>query len=61
MSKPPQVQIDMSEDMVEAVMREWELEHPGRTAREMTSGEFADRMMEKVVASAKFVPGTKPN
>lgn len=53
------VSISITPAMIEAVMTEWEAAHPGRNAREMTSKEFGDRMMEKIYASAELI--TKGN
>jgi hypothetical protein len=49
------VQIEISKDMIEQVMREWESEHPGCLVIDMSPDEFADRMMKKIMASAKIV------
>jgi len=49
------VTVDLSEDMIEEVCREYELEHPGRTAEAMSAEEFSDRIMVKINASAKRV------
>jgi hypothetical protein len=55
MEKPILV-LDLCESDVEAVIREFELEHPGKTARDMSPAEFADRVMKKIKASAKMMP-----
>jgi len=45
-----------SVEMIERVMREWEEEHPGQRAVEMSPEEFADRMMTEIKASARVEP-----
>ena len=45
--------LEFSAEMVEAVLREYEADNPGRTAGSMTSEEFGRRMMRKIVASAR--------
>lgn len=47
------IELQLGPAMIEEVMREWEREHPGRDASEMTSKEFADRMMAKMFATAR--------
>jgi hypothetical protein len=54
---PTAVEIEVSEAMVEAVLAEYERDNPGQTAQAMTSEEFADRMMAKIIAGAKIVTG----
>jgi hypothetical protein len=49
-----ELEISLSPEMVERVMREWQEEHPGVAIREMSSDEFARRMMIEVRASARF-------
>lgn len=39
--------------MIEQVMKDFEAENPGRKAEEMTSKEFADRMMAKMKSTAR--------
>ena len=55
--KPSIIQIDLSAASIEEVMREWEREHPGRDATEMSSKEFADRVMAKMMDSATKIEG----
>jgi hypothetical protein len=38
---------------IEAVYTAWELAHPGKTLRDMTSKEFSDAVMKRMVANAK--------
>lgn len=45
-----------SPEIVERIMREWEAEHPGCSAEQMTPEEFADRMMQAMRASAIKLP-----
>jgi hypothetical protein len=48
-----------SPKIIERIMREWEAEHPGCSAEQMTSEEFAKRMMQAMYASAvKLQTGT---
>lgn len=54
--KPRGVAIIISPEMIEEVLSEWEAEHPGKNAREMSEDEFADRMMAKITASARIIP-----
>ena len=48
-------ELTLSREMVERVMLGWENEHPTQSVADMTADEFADRMMEQIMASAKFV------
>jgi hypothetical protein len=50
------LKLTMSKEMIEAVMDEWERAHPGRDALEMGPTEMANRIMEKIKASAEIVP-----
>lgn len=49
------VVVEVSVDMIEAVLKEYEAENPGRTLANMTSAEFSARMMKKVLAGAKTI------
>ena len=49
------VELTLSREMVERVMLAWENEHPTQSVVDMTADEFADRMMEQIMASARFV------
>lgn len=44
---------EISQAMVEEVMKEYETDNPGRTVDSMSADEFAERMMKKFSASAK--------
>lgn len=48
-----QVELQIGPTMIEEVMKDYEREHPGHDASEMTSTEFADRMMAKVMDTAR--------
>ena len=43
------VELKMREEDVEAVIKEFEAENPGKSAADMTGKEFADRLMAKMV------------
>lgn len=47
------VELQIGTDMVEQVMKEFEAENPGRKAEDMKPAEFADRMMKKMMATAR--------
>jgi hypothetical protein len=49
------VEFEMSEADIAAVIAEFEAENPGKTAREFPAGEFADRMLKKILATATIV------
>ena len=49
MEKPIMVELKMREEDVEAVIKEFEAENPGKSAADMTGKEFADRLMAKMV------------
>lgn len=55
MSKKPLVEISFTPEMIERVMSEWE-EETGTSAQEMSSEEFARRMMIEIEASARVIP-----
>jgi hypothetical protein len=49
--------LDVSGSAIEAVMGEFEREHPGKSAlRDMRPEEFADKMMAKILATARMTP-----
>lgn len=50
------IEMSWTPETVERVMRQWEAEHPGMSARDMGSEEFATRMMNELRASAKHGP-----
>ena len=54
-TKKPEIVIEMGPEDVEAVMREYEAENPGRTAQAMSSDEFANRFMKRMYANAQRV------
>lgn len=39
---------------IEEVYAKWELTHPGKTIRDMSSKEFSDALMERMKANAKL-------
>jgi len=45
--------------MIEQVIADYEREHPGHDAAEMTGKEFTDRMMEKMKETARFTDEAK--
>ena len=45
----------MREADIEAVIKEFEAENPGKTARDLGANEFADRMLKKIMATATIV------
>ena len=45
----------MREADIEAVIKEFEAENPGKTARDLEANEFADRMLKKIMATATIV------
>lgn len=45
--------LTLSENDIEQVYREWEATHPGRSIKAMSSKEFSDACMKKIVASAR--------
>jgi hypothetical protein len=48
------VTLTFTPDDIEAVWREWEREHPGKSARrDMSEDEFADRCIKRLRASAR--------
>lgn len=50
------IEMEMSDETILEVWREWEAKNPGKVARrDMTSAEFADAMMEKMIGSASRV------
>lgn len=51
------VELEMREADVEAVIREFQTDNPGKAACDMTPEEFADRMMKKVLATATVIEG----
>jgi hypothetical protein len=55
--KPMLVDLGISEADVEAVITEYQAANPGKAACDMTPEEFADRMMKKVLATAKMIEG----
>ena len=51
------VEISITPEMIERVLREWEQEHPGADATlDMGEDEFARRVMIEVRASARLLP-----
>jgi hypothetical protein len=52
------VELQLGPAMVEEVLREWKREHPGCKVEEMPPGEFADRMMAKMMATARLTPSS---
>jgi hypothetical protein len=55
--KPVLVEFEISEADVEAVINEYQAANPGKAACDMTPEEFADRMMKKILATAKMIEG----
>jgi hypothetical protein len=49
------VELEMREADIEAVIKEFEAENPGKTARDLEANEFADRMLKKIMATATIV------
>ena len=47
------MKVAIDKAMTEAVMSEFEADNPGKTFYEMTSTEFADRMMKKIKSGPK--------
>lgn len=51
------VEITITPSTIERVLKEWEADNPGKTARaDMTPKEFGDRMMETIIANARPLP-----
>lgn len=55
--KPELLQIQLSARMIEEAMNEYERDNPGKTAASMSGKEMADRVMEKIYASAEIIEG----
>jgi hypothetical protein len=55
MTKEILVELEMRESDIEAVVKEFEAENPGKTARDLEPKEFADRMLKKIMATATIV------
>jgi hypothetical protein len=49
------IELSFGPEMIERVLAEWEAEHPGCHALEMTPDEFARRMMIEIRAGARRV------
>lgn len=49
------VELEMSENDIAAVIKEFEADNPGKTARDLNAKEFADRMLKKIMATATIV------
>jgi hypothetical protein len=50
-NNPTKIEISLRREDVDAVIREYEAAHPGKSFVDMTPREFADRMMAKLLAS----------
>lgn len=48
------LELTISPELIEEVMREWEAEHPGLWARDMPPTEFSRRCIAKMVATARY-------
>lgn len=53
------LELQLGTSMIEQVMADYEREHPGHNASEMTGKEFADRMMAKMKETARFTDEAK--
>ena len=49
------IELNLSVNMIEEVFAEYERENPGRTHLAMSPDDMADRIMAKVMASAKYI------
>lgn len=46
--------LTLTPEDIEAVYTEWELTHPGKTLRDMSSKEFSAAVIERMKANAKL-------
>jgi hypothetical protein len=53
------IELRAGTSMIEQVIADYEREHPGHDAAEMTGKEFTDRMMEKMKETARFTDEAK--
>lgn len=57
-NKPRMVEMDLcSDDAILAVVAEYEQQHPGLDGWRMPPKEFSDRLMKKMLASARLING----
>jgi hypothetical protein len=55
--KPVLIELEMRQEDVETVIREFQADNPGKAACDMTPVEFADRMMKKIMATVTVIEG----
>lgn len=57
MKRPELTEIALSNDMIMEAVADYEREHPGQDGWRMPPKEFSNRIMEKMMGSARVVTG----